>query len=476
MGLRDLFDSDPRSKKELRQELERSQAALSDALKRLELRPEDLDERKRLLDLEEKRIKSKETEINLLDRQTALLRLTLTLAAKALEKSKADVSGREQSASQRETAVSARENAQQVQLVNLTRREQDVAVRESKVAERERLEKELVVSRGKVSSLEGEVSTLRSSQKKLMDDAKRLQQDLLAERDRADTASTKSRELAQEVRELRKVLKRAFLLRCSSSEVLHWLAGLHAHEVQQVLGETPVTLGSGPWEDLVFDAALESAGFVPQLLDDEASSFEVFVVGQDGVDLDALAEALKQRLDQGAPVRLYSQELWLLHLMTGCDPLELDEAVLIEVFAHSHKVLGAFVNEEWNWPSLNGGSRPPPPPLEKGKSPLHAFGYSASKRTDAATRRAKLKEFLECRHMKPYFDESLHDLAYRNSWGPPGSSARLRRMVHHIRWLIGFQGASADKAEACQNWNEDLAWIRKVLAPRAGVRVDAGTS
>ena len=48
-------------------------------------------------------------------------------------------------------------------------------------------------------------------------------------------------------------------------------------------------------------------------------------------------------------------------------------------------------------------------------------------------------------------------------------------MVYHIRWLIGFQGASADKAEANRNWNDDLAWIRKVLAPRAGVRGDVAS-
>ena len=48
-------------------------------------------------------------------------------------------------------------------------------------------------------------------------------------------------------------------------------------------------------------------------------------------------------------------------------------------------------------------------------------------------------------------------------------------MVHHIRWLIGFQGASADKAEANRNWNDDLTWIRKVLVPRAGVRGDVAS-
>jgi hypothetical protein len=48
-------------------------------------------------------------------------------------------------------------------------------------------------------------------------------------------------------------------------------------------------------------------------------------------------------------------------------------------------------------------------------------------------------------------------------------------MVHHIRWLIGFQGASADKAEANRNWNDDLAWIREVPALRAGVRGGAAS-
>ncbi len=46
-------------------------------------------------------------------------------------------------------------------------------------------------------------------------------------------------------------------------------------------------------------------------------------------------------------------------------------------------------------------------------------------------------------------------------------------MVCDIRWLIGFQGASADKAEANWNWNDDLAWIREVPGP-AGWRAGRG--
>ncbi len=60
-------------------------------------------------------------------------------------------------------------------------------------------------------------------------------------------------------------------------------------------------------------------------------------------------------------------------------------------------------------------------------------------------------------------------------WLPLRSDGCPATLVHHIRWLIGFQGANADKAEANRNWNDDLAWIRKVLAPRAGVRGDVAS-
>jgi hypothetical protein len=538
MALRDLFDSDPRSKDDLRRELSQltqraSQAdaslialrsdlancqdqrgdgqqqlnsaqadasrlrrELSSALDRLQLRPEDLDERKRLLDLEEQRIASlsretKDAERRVSAKEAHLDQRTKELAAwdaslasidktqKAkeveLEGRAAEVSRRGQAIGRREVAASARENALQVQDANLRtrtgvldRREQGVATRERAVtaqeSSRNRLEQELEGSKR-------EVSTLRRVQHDLDGEIKSLKEQLEAALDRATKASSLSRDRAREIRELREELGSAFLLRISNTEVLTWLAGLHAHEVQEVLGTTPVTLGKEPWDELIFDEALESAGFVPQLLDEEASNFQVFVVGREGVDIDALAGAVQDRLDRGDPVRLYSQEMWLLHLMSGSDPFALEQRVLIEVFAQSHDTLSAFVNEEWDWPRLGqtgvgpGGTTV----IERGASPMHAFGYRAGKGTDAATRRAILKDFLECRSLAPYFDDEQHDLAYRNSWARSGSSARLRRMVEHIRWLISFQGASPYKSEASQNWRSDLAWVRKVLSPRAGL-------
>jgi hypothetical protein len=538
MGLRDLFDSDPRSKDDLRSELQRltrrsseadaalvgSRAALasseeekadlhrrlddaqsevsrlrdelSQAILRLQLRPEDLDERKRLLDLEEHRIaalsrETGDTERRLSAKETAIDRragelgqLEAALAGiegaqkdkeAALDRLAAEVLRKEQALGRREVAVSARENALQVQEASLRtrsalldRREHSVAQRERDVAaheaSRKRLEQDLADSKR-------EAVALRRNHLEQVDEARRLKEQLEAALDRATKASSLNRDRARKIRELRVELDSEFLFRVNNTEVLSWLAGVHAHEVREVLGETLVTVGKGPWEELVFDEVLESAGFVPQLLDEEASSFETFVVGREGVNIDALAGAVQDRLDRGIPVRLYSQELWLLHLMTGCDPLALEEEVLIEVFAQSHNTLSAFVNEEWEWPSLGqakvgfGGVVV----LERGISPLGAFGYRAGKGTDAVSRRAVLKDFLECRSLAPYFDEAQHDLAYRNSWARPESSARLRRMVEHIRWLISFQGASANKAEASENWKDDLAWIRKVLAPRVGL-------
>jgi hypothetical protein len=538
MGLRDLFDSDPRSKDDLRRELlqltqrlseaeaafvgsraalassedekadlqrqlgdtqsniSRLRDELSQALDRLRLRPEDLDERKRLLDLEEgriaalsratadaeRRVAAKGADVD--RRTTELTRLETALVKKErAQRDKetelgglaAEVSRREEVMGRREVAVSARENALLTQEASLRtrsglldRREQGVAQRERDVAAQEaarrRVEQDLADSKR-------EAAALRRKHQEQVDEVRRLKEQLEAALDRATKASSLSRVRAREIRELREELDSAFLLRVSNTEALNWLAGLHADEVREALGETPVTLGRGPWDEGVFDEALESAGFVPQLLDEEANSFEVFVVGREGVDIDALAGAVQDRLDRGDPVRLYSQELWLLHLMSGRDPLALEEDVLIEVFAQSHDTLSAFVNEEWDWPSLGqttegfGGVAV----LERGASPLHAFGYRAGRGTDAAARRAVLKDFLECRSLAPYFDEAQHDLDYRNSWARPGSSARLRRMVEHIRWLIGFQGASANKAEASENWKDDLAWIRKVLAPRVGL-------
>ncbi len=103
--------------------------------------------------------------------------------------------------------------------------------------------------------------------------------------------------------------------------------------------------------------------------------------------------------------------------------------------------------------------------LESGPSPLSAFGYHAGVGRSTASRRERLRAFLECRTIADYCDADHHDSAYRESWGRPLSARRLRRMVSHLRWLLRFQGADARKTEAREHWRQDLAWMRTVLGP-----------
>ena len=273
--------------------------------------------------------------------------------------------------------------------------------------------------------------------------------------------------------QLRDQIDQPFLLRVSDERLLTHLAGLHAEAVIESCGHEPVTLGSGPWPEETFDGILEQAGFVPQLLDDYASEFEVFVVGRADVEHEDLANAIQARLDQGLPVRLYSQELWLLHLMTGRDPFSLDFGLLRRSFAIGHPVLSWFIDKDWDWPELavaTDGGRGVAEPLERGASPLRLFGYQAGVRTHEADRRKALEEFLACKDLSSIFEVEHHDTNYRNSWGRPSSGARLRRMVSHLRWLYRFQGADPMKIQARNDWKDDLDWMRKTLGPQYGIR------
>ena len=300
---------------------------------------------------------------------------------------------------------------------------------------------------------------------------------LLGEVDRQRDALSRERERAREardhVKELEAELGAPFVLRVADRELLRHLASLHAPVVIEAVGTAVVTIGSGPWEEEELDEVLGGVGFTPQLLDEVASDFEVFVVGSSDVVPDELAKFIYPRLERGEGVRLYSQELWLLYLMTGSDPLEWDADLLKRCFGMVHPVLQAFTNEEWDWPGwidLLGDGEGGSVVLESGPSPLHAFGYRAGVGTYAAGRQERLRSFLGCRTLTDYFDAEHHDRNYRESWGRPSSVARLRRMVSHLHWLLRFQGADARKTEARDHWRQDIEWMRRTLGPMVGAR------
>ena len=300
---------------------------------------------------------------------------------------------------------------------------------------------------------------------------------LLDEFERQRLAAERAQGRAREARALSKALAAElgapFVLRIADAELLQHLAAQHAQAVLDAVGSEIVTAGFGPWGEQVLDDTLAAVGFTPQFLDEQAGDFEIFVVGSKGVDVDELAIPIYRRLEQGRPVRLYSQELWLLYLMTGSDPLQWSPELLQRCFGTGHPVLQAFVNEDWDWPEWievsvgggEGGDDHDGAEFESGPSPLHTFGYRAGVGHGTASRRERLRAFLECRTIADYCDADHHDSAYRESWGRPLSARRLRRMVSHLRWLLRFQGADARKAEAREHWRQDLAWMRTVLGP-----------
>jgi hypothetical protein len=350
----------------------------------------------------------------------------------------------------------------------LEKREADVKRREHalELGEKEarQTEEDLRSARAEVVRLGGEIKERDRRVRSLETKLQRAQETLESTIGRASKAEGLAKDRARVIRELKATLSRPFLLRVGDDATLRWLAGLHAVDAMAAVGREPVTVGHGPWGEEQFDSVLQECGMVPQLLDQHAADFHVFVVGEEGVDIEALAGAIETRLDQGGNVYLYSQELWLLYLMTGHDPMELPVDFLREVFGAGHQVLSAFINEEWDWPEFGVAQAADTPGayelLERGASPLHEFGYRAGKGTHESERRAKLKDFMACRNLAPYFDAAQHDLAYRNSWGRAGSSMRFKRVVSHIRWLYAFQGASPSKSTARENWQDDLQWLQ----------------
>lgn len=219
--------------------------------------------------------------------------------------------------------------------------------------------------------------------------------------------------------------------------------------------------GQGPWEDAVFQSYVEELNYDLWLLPDP--DVEHVVVGRDGWSKSDLLAQIEIR--ELSNIRIYSQEMFIIKLMTGLDPfdaVEIDQE-LFDAFADGHPALEFLRSLPLPWPDVINRDEvfaDPPSSELAGESPLHIMGYKVgtSSPLTVTERRGILVQCFEAKQLE--FTE-VSDDAYKQRWGRPCSAMRLHRIASHLKYLAETMGKDPRKLQAGEHWTQDLNWLKE---------------
>ena len=218
-----------------------------------------------------------------------------------------------------------------------------------------------------------------------------------------------------------------------------------------------VTLGSGPFPDHLLDYELRKRKHLP--CEPGVSNAEVMIVGRIGCSMNKIEQHI--RCMEGGRLRIYSQEMAVLAMMTGADPFDADESVLMDM-GRSHPILRELMEDKFEWPSLHRRRSAAGAVIEIAKwnslSPLTAMGYHTGREfTDARERRERLADIVEGRLVFP----DGFGAQRKNEWGLPSSRQRIKKVALQLVQNISLPGQSPFLGLAAEHWESDYEWLKK---------------
>jgi hypothetical protein len=283
-----------------------------------------------------------------------------------------------------------------------------------------------------------------------------LSRQLTLERDEATRRERTLRRQRSEIERLRAV-EQADLF--SKPRVRAWLTGGHTSWLWQLNPRqmTVACVGNGPFTRDNFHRQVNAAGWDIARAGSPEVSF--LVTGRDGWFEEEILEHLDAQA--GGDIYVLSQEMFLVMLATGDNPLlSADTRTLME-WARGHSALQFLIKAGFKWPEVAETVRRVLSQFEgKGESPIHMMGYSVgwSGRPPDERRRILKKAF---RGRLPDVGNSASDKAYLAMWGAPGSASRLRRMARHLWQQRNMREERDGYEEAVRGWSSDLAWLKR---------------
>lgn len=222
----------------------------------------------------------------------------------------------------------------------------------------------------------------------------------------------------------------------------------------EALPEALGTLGSGPFDEAEFDEFLAELGVEVYPVSDGP---ECVVVGRESWTMASLEELIRLRADQA--LKVYSQEMLIVYLVSGTDPFD-EDIEFVRRFGDGHPALEFLATYGFDWPTTHvfGGGGTTVDGAWPQVGLLRHMGYRVGKTNPIPTvaRRAILR--------RVFLSETLRRVespAYMAEWGNAASSARLQKLANTLATFCQNEKRRANPPwEAIEQREGDLAWIR----------------
>lgn len=239
-------------------------------------------------------------------------------------------------------------------------------------------------------------------------------------------------------------------------EIIHAIASMPRQSFKPPVDIAVV--GEGPFEDKQFCNLLRKFKYKTW-----NKQCECLIIGHNNWNEQQLEDAIcDENLDE---IRVYSQELFILGMITGKDPFALPDDLLIR-FAVGHPGLDLLVKNGFEWPAIEAFEN-----LNEEKIQINASRFADESPLADASINYHVGESgihdknnrhikLEKAFLNPLKYTSQNE-PYIKQWGAPNSRRRLWRMANHLSWCVDFLGARDSMNTSVEHWLTDLEWLKE---------------
>lgn len=186
---------------------------------------------------------------------------------------------------------------------------------------------------------------------------------------------------------------------------------------------------------------------------------EVLVLGRTGWKTSAIEGLLRKR--EGGTLRVYSQEMFMVYLISRNDPLETPKIAMR--MGRGHAGLEYLMSLGFRWPTtdVEGFGKPSYRSASwRAEGFLKARGYSVG---EGVGNHPRLRRMALSKAYRGRIPERF-GADYIQECGAPKSQARLRQMAKSIaRFYRMGAGRLGPNSVACSQWKRDLAWLKRAF-------------
>ena len=213
------------------------------------------------------------------------------------------------------------------------------------------------------------------------------------------------------------------------------------------------TLGAGPFAQDEFDDFLRWIEVTPCA---PSAQEKLLVMGREDWPDEDLHRWVTER-DGGDSAKVYSQEMFLLFLLTGYDPYELDPDEF-QALVEDHPAFRYLATLGFAWPGTEASPGNQNLAVEWTRvGLLRHMGYTVGQAGLPVRERQRI--------LKDVFTTVLphvNSAAYMAEWGAPHSAERLRKMAVSLASFYRTARRKANPPElAISDWEQDLGWLKE---------------